>query len=746
MEKKVGVYICKGCYIGDAVETEKLAEIATKEYKVPVCKTHDILCSPDGLNLIKNDINGEGVNTVVIAACSPRVKYEEFNFPGNIVERANIREFVAWSCEPKTEDTQMLAEDYMRLGIVKAQKADFPEPFMLDEASKSILVVGGGISGLTSALGAADAGYDVVLVEKTPELGGWATKVYKQLPQSSPFETLEEPTVKSAIEKTKSHSKIKLFTSSEVEKIVGFPGQYDITIKTNGGSQEVRTGAVILAAGWRPYDANKLEHLGYGKHPDVITNIQMEEMASRGKIVRPSDSKEARRVAFIQCAGSRDANHLPYCSSFCCLTSLKQAAYVREKNPDSMAYILYKDIRTPGQYELFYKKIQDDPGVMLTKGDVTGVGEAPNGNLYIDVKDTLLGENIRLEADMVVLATGMVPNTKIEPDVLAEWKKKFDDQLAASGGKPDPNTPLEPHKVPNILHLDYRQGPELPILEEAYGFTDSNYICFQYESRRTGIYTAGSIRQPMNMLASMEDALGASMKAIQCVEATANGYSLHPRPWDQTYPEVNLQKCTSCKRCTEECPFGAIEEDEKGTPFHKMTRCRRCGTCLGSCPERVINFKDFSIDMISSMLKAVDVPEEGLRLIGLVCENDAYPALDAAGVKREKLPSAIRFVPVRCLGNLNLAWIADALSKGIDGMILLGCKFGENYQCHFVRGSELAEERLGKLQETLGRLMLEPERVELVQLSISEYDKLPQILSDYVEKMEGFEPNPFKEF
>jgi len=746
MEKKIGVYICKGCNIADVVEVEKLAEVATKEYKVPLCKTHDILCSPEGLGLIKNDMSSEGINTVVIAACSPRVKYQEFNFPGNLLERINIREFVAWSQAPKEEDTQLLAEDYIRMGIIKAQKGDFPEPFMLEEPNKDILVVGGGISGMTSALGAAEAGYKVVLVEKNPELGGWATKVYKQLPQSYPFETLEEPTVKSVIEKVKSHENVEVLTSSEIEKIVGFPGQYDVSIKTNGGVQEKKAGAVILAAGWRPYDANKLEHLGYGKNPNVITNIQMEEIAAKGKIIRPSDGKEAKRVAFIQCAGSRDPNHLPYCSSFCCLTSLKQAAYVREKNPDAMAYILYKDMRTPGQYELFYKKMQDDPGVMLTKGEVTGVSESSNGNLTIDVKDTLLGEDIRLEADMVVLATGMVPNTKIEPDVLAEWKKKFDEQLAASGGKPDPDAPLEPHKVPNILNLEYRQGPELPVLEEAYGFTDSNYICFQYETRRTGIFTAGSIRQPMNMLSSIEDALGASMKAIQCVEATANGYSVHPRAWDQTYPEVNLQKCTSCKRCTEECPFGAIEEDEKGTPFHKMTRCRRCGTCLGSCPERVVNFKDFSIDMISSMFKAMDVPEEGLRLIGLVCENDAYPALDAMAIKREKLPSAIRFVPVRCLGNLNLAWIADALSRGIDGMILLGCKFGENYQCHFVRGSELAQERLGKLQETLGRLQLEPERVELVQLSISEYDKLPQILNDYTEKMEEMEPNPFKEF
>jgi quinone-modifying oxidoreductase subunit QmoB len=691
MEKKLGVYICKGCSIGDSVETEKLAEVATKEYKVPVCKSHDIMCSPEGLDLIRNDITSEGVNTVVIAACSPRVKFKEFSFPGNLVERINIREFVAWSQEPKTEDTQALAEDYMRMGIVKAQKGDFPEPFMLEETNKNVLVIGGGITGMTSALGVADAGYKAILVEKGPELGGYAKKVYKQLPQSYPFENLEEPTVSSVIDRVTSHENIEVLTSSEIEKIVGFPGQYDISVKGNGDAQEKKAGAVIMAAGWKPYDANKLEHLGFGKNPNVITNLQMEEIASGGKIIRPSDGKEARKVAFIQCAGSRDADHLPYCSAFCCLASLKQAAYVREKSPDALAYILYKDIRTPGQYELFYKKMQEDPGVMLTKGEVTGVSEASDGNLYIDVKDTLLGEDVRIEADLVVLATGMVPNTRIEPEVLTHWKKIYDDKLTESGGKPDPNAPLEPHKVPNILNLDYRQGPELPGLDEAYGFADSNYICFQYETRRTGIYAAGSIRQPMNMLTSIEDALGASMKAIQCIEATANGYSLHPRAWDQTYPEVNLKKCTSCKRCTEECPFGAIEEDEKGTPFHKMTRCRRCGTCLGSCPERVINFKDFSIDMISSMFKSLDVPEEGLRLLGLACENDAYPALDAAALKREKLPSSIRFVPVRCLGNLNLA-------------------------------CELAQERLGKLQETLGRLMLEPERVELIQLSISEYD------------------------
>lgn len=745
MEKKYGVYICKGCGIAEAVEIEKLEEVATKEKQIPLCKNHDALCSPEGLQMIKNDI-GEGVNSVVVAACSPRAKHKEFTFPGTVVARANLREMVAWIQEPMTEDTTALAQDYMRFGITTAQNSFLPEPFFLDEMEKSVLVVGGGISGMTSALGAADAGYNVVLVEKQEELGGWAKKMYKQLPQSYPFESIEVPTINDTMDRVNSHDKIKVFTSSTIEKIVGVPGMYDVAIKTNAGPEQVKAGSVVLAAGWRPYDANKLDHLGYGKNANVITNVQMEELASSGKITRPSDGREAKRVAFIQCAGSRDTNHLAYCSSYCCLTSLKQAAYVRENNPDAMAYILYKDMRTPGQYELFYKKMQNDPGVMLTKGEVVEVRNAAGDNVEIVLKDTLLGESIVLEADLLVLATGMVPNTRIEPEMLAEFKVKSDEKLKASGGKPDPNAVVEPHKVPNLLNLDYKQGPELPQVAEAYGFADSNYICFQYETQRTGIYAAGSIRQPMHMLGSIEDAMGASMKAIQCLEATEKGFSIHPRAWDQTYPVVNLPKCTSCKRCTEECPFSAIEEDSKGTPFHKMSRCRRCGTCLGACPERVISFKDFSIHMVSSMFKSMDIPEEGLRIVGLVCENDAYPALDAAALNRKKIHPAFRFLPVRCLGNLNLAWIADALSVGIDGVVLLGCKFGENYQCHFVKGSELANERLGKLQETLQRLMLEPERVNLMQLSIQDYDKLPQMLNDFAEELGEMEPNPFKEF
>ena len=741
MEKKYGVYICKGCGIEKAIDIEKLSKNAAKGAKLPeeTVKNHPILCSPEGLQLIKSDIK-EGTNTIVIAACSPRVKYEEFDFPGTITERANIRELVAWSQQPNTEEAQMTAADYLRMGIIKVQKGTLPEPNVLEDLSKTILVVGGGISGLSAALEAANAGYQVVLVEKEAELGGWAAKLYKEVPRQYPYEKLDDPIIFSKIQEVESNPNIKVFKSSVIEKTDGQPGLLDVTIRNNGTSETIRVGSVIMASGWKPYDAAKLGHLGYGK-PNVITSVQMEEMAKKGKIIRPSDGKEAKKVAFIQCAGSRDPNHLPYCSSFCCATSLKQAKYVREKNSDAIAMIFYKDIRTPGQSEIFYKNMQNDPGVLLTKADVTGISDAGNSSLFVEAENALLGEKIKVEADLVVLAIGVVPGTRAPQeylDGLTEAQKKGDDAKAKY---------LEETPKPEfILNLDYRQGPEIPSLEGAYGFADSNFICFQYETRRTGIYAAGCVRQPMNMSEAQLDAAGAAMKAIQCVEHVAKGIAVHPRAWDVTYPDANLLKCTACKRCTEECPFGAIEEDAKGIPSYKINRCRRCGTCMGACPERIVSFKDYSVDMIGSMIKSMEVPDEGLRIIALACENDAYPALDSAAINRKQLHPSVRFIPVRCLGSTNLVWVADAFSRGIDGLILLGCKYGENYQCHFIKGSELANYRFSKIQETLDKLQLEAERCQLIQVAISEYDKLPDMINDFVKGIEKVGPNPFKGF
>jgi len=715
-ERKYAAYICKGCGIGEAVKIAGLTKVVTREGKIPLVKEHDVLCSPAGLEMIREDIANEGVNCILIGACSPRVKYEEFDFPGCIVERVNLREFVAWTQEPNHPETQALAEDYLRMGAARIKKGDLPEPYQT-ECDKTILVIGGGMAGLSAALEAANQGYEVVLVEKEAELGGFGAKLHKSTPGSYPFDSLRESPVLAKIKAVQDNPKIRVLTNAAVETLDGQPGLFDATIKRNGDLETLRVGTVVLATGWKPYDASKLGHLGYGL-PNVITNIEMEEMAKKGRIVRPSDGRPPKAVAFIQCAGSRDPEHLPYCSDVCCGVSLKQALYVRQQDPEAVAMILYKDIRTPGTRELFYKAAQSDPGVMLTKAEVTGV-TAADGKLKVSATDTLLGEKVAFEADLVILATGMVPTTKDEA----------------------------------ILNLNYRQGPGLPDLELFQGFADSNFICFPYETRRTGVYAAGSVHQPMGLAMAEQDGVGAALKAIQALEHIAVGMAVHPRAWDETFPEPFLQRCTQCKRCTEECPFGAIEEDEKGTPYYKINRCRRCGTCMGACPERIVNFKDYSVDIIGSMLKSLEVPTEDdieedeevpLRLIGLVCENDAYPALDAAAQHRLRFNPFIRFIPLRCMGSFNLVWVSDAFSRGVDGMILLGCKYGDDYQCHFAKGSELCAYRLTKLSETLDKLGLEADRVQQMQVAISDFDKLPQMLDDFAARVKEIGPNPFK--
>jgi len=282
-----------------------------------------------------------------------------------------------------------------------------------------------------------------------------------------------------------------------------------------------------------------------------------------------------------------------------------------------------------------------------------------------------------------------------------------------------------------------------------YKFSDSHYICFPYETRRTGIYAAGTVRAPMDAAQAAEDGWGAGLKAVQCISAATRGEAVHPRAGDISVADFSLQRCTQCKRCTEECPFGAINEDVKYTPQYNPMRCRRCGTCLGCCPERIINFPEYSIDAIGSMVKAIEVPDEvdeKPRVVAFLCENDALPALDEAAARRLSWNPWVRVIPVRCLGAVHVVWIADAMARGIDGVLLIGCRKGDDYQCHYMTGSELANKRMENIQETLTRLKLESNRVRILEISRNEFDRIPQIFADFEKTIEETGPNPMKGF
>jgi quinone-modifying oxidoreductase subunit QmoB len=743
METKTAVFICKGCDIGRYLDTDKLAAVAINEGKAAICKIHEILCDPDVVESIKLDISENDINRVVIAACSQRVFQDLFNFGEKVMtERVNLREQVAWCHPPNDDDTQMLAKDYLMMGITKATNSELPIPF-IEDTSKTILIVGGGLSGLNAADAAADDHHKVVLVEKEDRLGGWVSKFSRILPQNPPYRDPENSRIDELIARVEKNSDIVVHKSTTIEKISGQPGKFQIILRDKDKTSEITAGSIIMAAGWRPYDPQKLGHLGYGISRDIITNIQMEEMAAAGEIKRPSTGKAIDSIIFIQCAGSRDQERLPYCSAVCCRVSLKQTQYIRKQYPDAKIYIIYKDIRTPAQHELFYANIQKDDAIFMTKGEIAAVDRTADGKLEVEVTQTLLGEDIIIKADMIVLATGMVPATKIDdavPD--SEANSQPEQSAITADGKKEASCA---EKGAGILNLTYRQGTDLPTLK--YGFPDSHFICFPFETRRTGIYAAGAVRAPMDVMSSKEDGWGAALKAIQAVESVARGAAVHPRSGDQSYPDFFMQRCTSCKRCTEECPFGTLDEDAKGTPLLNIFRCRRCGVCLGACPERIISFKNYNVNMISQMIKSIHIPdefEEKPRILAFVCENDAYASIDMAGLSRLNYNAMVRIIPLRCLGSMNIVWVGDALASGFDGVILIGCKKGDDYQCHFVRGSELAGTRMTNVREKLKQLVLEEDRVQIHELAISEYHRIPKIFDDFLEVMNTVGPNPYK--
>ena len=410
--------------------------------------------------------------------------------------------------------------------------------------NKSILVVGGGISGITAAVEAAEVGHDVFLVEKNAYLGGRVAQNNQYFPKLCPPSCGLEINFR----RIKSNPRIKYFTLAEVEAISGEEGAYEVKIKVNpryvnanctacgdcgkvcsteipnelnygmdnikaaylphefafpmryvispeivSGEEgqkckdackydavdlemkpetvTVTVGSVVWATGWQPFDPSKVEYYGFDKHQNVITNVIMERLASQngptqGKIVRPSDGKGIESIAFVQCAGSRDENYLPFCSSVCCLASLKHATYVRERYPEAKIHIFYIDIRALGKYEDFYVSVADDDKVFFIKGKVAEIVEDPGtGALTVTAEDQLSGKLTKETVDMVVLATGMVPST-------AEVK------------------------VPGDVTYD----------ENGFMVLDD---------QKQGIYGAGCVKKPLDVASSVQDATAAALKAIQ---------------------------------------------------------------------------------------------------------------------------------------------------------------------------------------------------------------------------------------
>jgi quinone-modifying oxidoreductase subunit QmoB len=759
-ERKYAGFVCTGCGIGDRLDAGQLEQTAKRDGKMTTCQQHEMLCSKAGVKMIRDTIESEGATNIMIAACSRRAKVEAFNFTDVAMSRANLREGVIWArpdTDENRETTQELADDYIRMACAEVKFMHKPKASGEQQMTKDILVVGGGVTGMTAALETAAAGFPVHLVEKTGALGGWAAKWHKRIPGRAAADGVangtnvdlpmpQENDIADIIAAVEANDLITVHLNSTLTKTSGAPGRFSADITTESGSTATENfGAIIQASGWKEFDASVIPSLG-SSNADVVSNVELEALAKAagdGPIKRPSDGKEVKSVVFVQNAGqaSTEEGHLPYHSGIGDLIAIKQAMYFKAQNgKDCDTTILFDNLRTPGAAgEDFYRSGQQSM-VIFSKGEVGEVTSAGSG-ATVKFKDLILDEEVALEADLVVLDLGMVPNSGPDPYAANESQEGMSDEE-----KSDANDAAEiAIPVDSILALDYRQGSDLPQLK--WGFTDSHFICFPYETRRTGIYACGPVRRPMDIKQAQDDATGAAMKAIQAAVNAGQGSAAHPRVGDLSYPTFRKEGCTQCKRCTVECPFGAINEDEQRYPQFNESRCRRCGTCMGACPVRVISFENYSIDSVGQQIKNVEVPdefEEKPRILVLACENDAYPALDQAAMSGQEISPWARVIPVRCLGSVSLSWVTDAMNNGYDGIIMMGCQRGDDYQCHFVRGSTMAAERMAKVGDTLSTLNLEPERVIVHEVAITDIERAPRLIKEMEEVVERVGMSPFK--
>ncbi|MCU7958803.1 MAG: FAD-dependent oxidoreductase [gamma proteobacterium symbiont of Bathyaustriella thionipta] len=735
---KIGAYICKGCGLQDRLDISQLEMTATRDGKAVFAKTHDMLCSQEGVDMIKADLQGgddAAANRVMIAACSRRAKVEAFAFGNTPTIRANLREGVIWvrpDEDEHKETTQEMADDYIRMGCAEAKAQEPAEASAEQQLDKHILVVGGGYTGLTAAIEAEAAGYPVTIVEKAAQLGGMTAQLYKKIPSCSPYADPQDTGIDAMIKSVEDNANITVHLNSTLTRTSGAPGRFAADISTESGSTTTENfGAIVQASGQKLYDPSGLSQYAYSGNADVITNLEMEALAKAadgGPIKRPSDGKEVKSVAFVQNVGqcSDEEDQLSYHSGWGDVVAIKQAMYFKDLNgSDCDTTIMFDNLRTPGAGgEDFYRSGQRK-GITFTKADITEV--IAGNELEVKFKDQILDNDTSMQCDLVVLDVGTLPNSGPDPYAPAAEE----DEVVVN--------------VDSILNLDYRQGTDLPHLK--HGFTDSHFICFPYETRRTGIYAAGPVRRPMDLAQARDDAAGAAMKAIQEAENAGKGMAAHPRVGDLSFPSFRKEGCTQCKRCTVECPFGAINEDEEGYPVYNESRCRRCGTCMGACPVRVISFKNYSVETVGQQIKNVDVPDEfdeKPRILVLACENDAYPALDMAAMNGTEITPWARVIPVRCLGSISLSWVTDSMNNGYDGVVLMGCRRDDDYQCHFVKGSAMAAERMSKVGDTLSTLNLEPERVVIHEVAITDIQRAPQLINDMAETVDKIGMSPFK--
>jgi len=642
-EPRIGVYICHcGTNIAGTVDCQKVAQEAGDLDNVVVSKDYKFMCSDPGQKLIKDDIEENNLNRVVVAACSPRMHeptfraaVEEAGMNPFLFEQANIREHDSWVHMKQPKEATEKANELTRMSIARARKLT-PQERPKVQVEDSALVIGGGVSGIQSALDLAEMGFKVYLVEKTPSLGGKMALLDKTFPTMDCSACILTP----RMVEVDRHPNIEVLTYSEVKEVDGYIGNYKVKIEkkarqvsekdcTGCGlcvdacpvevpsefdeglgvrkaiyvpfpqavplvytiddeaclgcgmcaavcgpdaidyeqepeNLELDVGTVVVATGFDTFDASRKEEYGYGKYENVVTGMEFERMVNAsgptgGKLLRPSDGKEPHRIGFVLCVGSRDAKiGNNYCSRVCCMYSIKNARLYKEKHPETEIYIFYMDIRAFGKgYEEFYRQAQEDYGIKFVRGRPGEIVEEPRSkNPQVRVEDTLLGEPLEVDLDMVVLATGMEPARDSE-------------------------------NVQRLLRLS----------RSADGFfAEAHPKLGPVDTLNDGVYLAGTCQGPKDIPDSVAQASAAAAHAG--IPMGKGVVEIEP-----IVAYVDKEKCIGCRICERTCDFNVINMKDRKAEVNEAI-CKGCGACAAACPTGAMQIKHFTDEQIFNQIEA----------------------------------------------------------------------------------------------------------------------------------------------
>jgi len=550
---RVGVFVCHcGKNIGGVIDVPEVARYAKTLPGVPYVEENLFTCSQDTQEKMRGIIKEKGLNRVVVAACTPRTHEGLFQetliragLNKYLLEMANIRNQDSWVHRADPEGATEKAKDLVRMAVAKTclmnplMETDIP-------VCGKALVVGGGIAGMAAARSLSEQGYGVHLVEKSSLLGGQARHLFRTWRDEDVQENLAE-----LIRSVGSDPTIQVHLETEVIRVDGFVGDFRSTLRSREKEEAVDHGVVVIATGAEEYKPK--EYL-YGQDPRVVTHLELDRMFHRGAL----SLNGLKTVVFIQCVGSREPER-PYCSRVCCTHTMESALHLKALNPDVNVYVLYRDIRTYGEREYLYRRARLEGVIFIPyEADAKPLVSAGQAGLTIDVMDQNLGDKVRMNADLLVLASAVVP-----------------------------------HRGENIARLF-----KIPVNEEGF-FVEAHAKLGPSEFATPGIFLCGMAHYPKPIDESVAQAKAAASRALTVLtrESIAVG---------GVVSHIVAEKCSACLGCLEVCPYGAIAlNDETHAAEVNEALCKGCGACAAACPSEAVILGGFENRQIYAQIKSV---------------------------------------------------------------------------------------------------------------------------------------------